>query len=147
MTVTINFIEQIIHIIYDKYDEIKELEPIAEKYEGKINGRYGFNFPFNIIHSVNIKSKLINIITKYNQAQYVVVYKKGDIMTKKHELQHAKYYIDNEYRESVKKLWNSFDSKYKIKVTSMLQKMGYPEHVMLDEFQAYYFTEKPNFFN
>jgi hypothetical protein len=68
-------------------------------------------------------------------------------MTKKHELQHAKYYIDNEFRESVKKLWDSFDSKYKTKVISMLQKMGYPEHVMLDEFQAYYFTEKPNFFN
>jgi vacuolar-type H+-ATPase subunit E/Vma4 len=147
MTVIINYIEPIVHIIYDKYDEIKELEPIAEKYEGKINGRYGFNFPFNIIKSVNIKSKLINIITKYNDAQYIVVYKKGDVMTKKHELQHAKYYIDNEFRESVKKLWDSFDSKYKTKVISMLQKMGYPEHVMLDEFQAYYFTEKPNFFN
>jgi hypothetical protein len=147
MTITINFNDHIIHIIYDKYNEIKELEPIAEKYEGKINGRYGFNFPFNIIKSINIKSKLVDKIIKYNQALYVIVYKKGDIMTKKHELQHAKYYVDNEFRESVKKLWDSFDCKYKTKIILMLQKMGYPEHVMIDEFQAYHFTEKPNFFN
>ena len=147
MTVTILFEHSIVHVIYEQYNEIKELEPIAEEYEGKINGRYGFNFPFNIIRKDN-KSKIITNIMKHNDMKpnYVVVYKKGDIMTKKHELQHAKYYIDKEYRETVQKMWDSFDSKYKSNVISMLKRMGYPEHVMIDEFQAYYFTEKSNFF-
>ena len=136
--------DKILFITYDDIDEIKEFQTFADKYEGKISGRYGLNFPFHIIKSAN-PSKFISKILKY-EAEYIIIYKKGDIVTKKHEMQHAKYYIDKEYRESVKKLWDSFDIKYKSNVISMLKKMGYPEHVMLDEFQAYYYTEKTNFF-
>jgi hypothetical protein len=137
--------DNILFVVYDNIDEIVELQSFADKYEGKINGRYGLNFPFNIIKSTKVQSKLISKILKY-EAQYLIAYKKGDIITKKHEMQHAKYYIDSEYRDSVKKMWDSFDNKYKSNVISMLGKMGYPDHVMLDEFQAYYYTEKTNFF-
>ena len=136
--------DKILFVAYDDIDEIIELQPFADKYEGKISGRYGLNFPFHLMKSKN-PSKFISKILKY-QAEYLIAYKKGDIVTKKHEMQHAKYYIDSEYRDSIKKLWDSFDSKYKSNVISMLGKMGYPEHVMLDEFQAYYYTEKTNFF-
>jgi len=136
--------DKILFVAYDDIDEIIELQPFADKYEGKISGRYGLNFPFHLMKSKNL-SKFISKILKYH-AEYLIAYKKGDIVTKKHEMQHAKYYIDSEYRDSIKKLWDSFDSKYKSNVISMLGKMGYPEHVMLDEFQAYYYTEKTNFF-
>jgi hypothetical protein len=136
--------DKILFVAYDDIDEIIELQPFADKYEGKISGRYGLNFPFHLMKSKK-SSKFISKILKY-QAEYLIAYKKGDIVTKKHEMQHAKYYIDSEYRDSIKKLWDSFDSKYKSNVISMLGKMGYPEHVMLDEFQAYYYTEKTNFF-
>lgn len=136
--------DKILFVAYDDIDEIIELQPFADKYEGKINGRYGLNFPFHLMKSKK-PSKFISNILKYD-AEYIIVYKKGDIVTKKHEMQHAKYYIDSEYRESIKKMWESFDSKYKSNVISMLGKMGYPDHVILDEFQAYYYTEKTNFF-
>ena len=137
--------DKILFVAYDNIDEIREFQPFADKYEGKISGRYGLNFPFHLIMTAKKPSKFISKILKY-EAEYIIAYKKGDIVTKKHEMQHAKYYIDSEYRESIKKMWDSFDTKYKSNVISMLGKMGYPEHVMLDEFQAYYYTEKTNFF-
>lgn len=130
---------RIVHCIYDSIEEISDLNKVADEYEGKISGRYGMNFPLSIIK----KSEIL----KYKKsADYVIVYKKGDIQTKKHELQHAKYYLDAKFREDVKLLWDSLKEKYKSNVLFMLKKMGYPKHVMLDEFQAYYFTEKENFF-
>jgi hypothetical protein len=84
-------------------------------------------------------------LVKYN-AKYIIIYKKGDVKTKKHELQHAKYYIDDEYKKYVEKLFHNFSEKYKNNALKMLKKMNYPDHVLLDEFQAYYFTEKENFF-
>lgn len=137
--------DMILFVIYDDIEEIQELQSFADKYEGKISGRYGLNFPFHVIKTTKKPTKFISKILKY-KAEYLIAYKKGDIITKKHEMQHAKYYIDSEYRESIKKMWDSFDTKYKSNVISMLGKMGYPEHVMLDEFQAYYYTEKTNFF-
>jgi hypothetical protein len=137
--------DRIIHCIYDSIEEIKDLDKVADDYEGKIPGRYGMNFPISIIKKSD--SPIIKEIIKYkNSAEYVIMYKKGDFQTKKHELQHAKYYIDATFREDVKILWDSLKDKYKSNVMFMLNKMGYPEHVLLDEFQAYYFTEKENFF-
>jgi hypothetical protein len=74
--------DKILFIAYDDIDEIQELQSFADKYEGKINGRYGLNFPFNIIKSTKVQSKLISKILKY-EAQYLIAYKKGDIITKK----------------------------------------------------------------
>ena len=137
--------DQIVHCIYDSVEEINDLNKVADEYEGKISGRYGMNFPLNIIKKSD--SNIIKEILKYKKsAEYIIVYKKGDIQTKKHELQHAKYYLDAKFREEVKLLWDSLKDKYKSNVLFMLKKMGYPDHVVLDEFQAYYFTEKENFF-
>lgn len=136
--------QNILHIIYtDKdihTDHFSLLEKIANTYEGSIKNRIGFNFPMNIVD----KSSPIR---KYN-ATYVIVYKKRDISTKKHELRHAMYFIDTDYKASVLSLWNSFSVSTQSSIRSMLLKMNYPDdqNIILDEFQAYYFTEKPNFF-
>jgi hypothetical protein len=78
----------------------------------------------------------------------MIAYKKGDIHTKQHELQHARFYLDPTYQQEVRQLWNSFSTSFQQSVTALLQKMKYPNdpYILLDEFQAYYFTEKPHFF-
>jgi hypothetical protein len=150
MNITVE--DRIVHCVYKSVDQIKDLEKIADDYEGKISGRYGMNFPISIIHKskYNCNSNIIKQILKYTEsvesADYVIVYKKGDYQTKMHELQHAKYYLDAKFRQNVKQLWDSLQDKYKSNVIFMLKKMGYPDHVLLDEFQAYYYTEKENFF-
>ena len=61
---------------------------------------------------------------------------------------HAKYYMDEKYKENVNKIWKNMKESSKKKVIDMLKKMGYPEeeNILIDEFQAYYYTEKKNFF-
>jgi hypothetical protein len=136
-------IDNILHVVY-KDNIPKEIINIADIYEGKIDNRIGINFPMNIVY----KYKGDNKIKKYEKCEYVIVYKKGDKLTKEHELMHAKYYMDNKYKEKVKKIWIEMEDKNKDKVKKMLKKMGYPdnEDILIDEFQAYYYTEKANFF-
>jgi hypothetical protein len=135
-------VNNVLHIIYT--DNIPEdVIEIADIYEGKIKNRIGINFPMNIVD----KYKGDSNIKKYN-CDYIIVYKKGDKLTKEHELMHAKYYMDEKYKEKVKNIWKDMEDKNKDKVKKMLKKMGYPENedILIDEFQAYYYTEKTNFF-
>ena len=136
--------DNILHIIYTKIEHISKcIIDIANAYEGNMKQRIGFNFPISFVKKINPKSKLLSY-----GVEYIIVYKKGDIQTKKHELQHAKYYMDELYRKEVKELWESFSEKYRDRILDLLKKMKYPDQteILLDEFQAYYFTEKPNFF-
>ena len=56
--------------------------------------------------------------------------------------------MDPVFQREVKELWNSFPSSFQKRTTTQLLKMNYPNNpdILLDEFKAYYFTEKPNFF-
>lgn len=135
---------QILHIIYKDIHEIpKYIIDICNAYEGEMKQRVGFNFPMSFVKKTQPKSELL----KYN-TEYVIVYKKGDISTKKHELQHAKFYMDTDYKKQVHDLWNSFTDSYQKQIILQLKKMHYPDNmdILMDEFQAYYFTEKSNFF-
>lgn len=136
--------DDILHIIYNKKEDIsKEIIEIANLYEGEMKNRIGFNFPISFVKKHFPKSKLLSY-----KVQYVIVYQKKDIQTKKHELQHAFYALNESFRSQVLSLWNSFPLSYQQKITSLLLKMNYPNtsEILLDEFQAYYFTEKSNFF-
>lgn len=136
--------ENILHIIYNKKENIsKEIIEIANAYEGEMKQRIGFNFPILFIKKHFPKSTLLSY-----KADYIIVYQKKDIQTKKHELQHALYALNESFRSHVLSLWNSFPESYKQQIISLLLKMNYPNNneILLDEFQAYYFTEKPNFF-
>lgn len=141
-------IEEVLHIVYNSSIP-RYIINIADKYEGKVPDRIGINFPMNFVIN-SCKSFDIFDIKKYiEEAKYVVVYKKGDKLTKDHELLHAKYYIDDKYKKSVQSIWDGMKKESKKKVVYMLKKMGYDsdrEDIMIDEFQAYYYTEKPNFF-
>lgn len=141
-------IEEVLHIVYNSSIP-RYIINIADKYEGEVPDRIGINFPMNFVIN-SCKSLDIFDIKKYiEDAKYVVVYKKGDKITKDHELLHAKYYIDDKYKKSIQLIWDGMKKDSKKKVIYMLKKMGYDsdrEDIMIDEFQAYYYTEKPNFF-
>ena len=111
--------EDILHIVYISQRNVsREIIEIANLYEGVINNRIGFNFPISFVKKVKPKSELL----EYG-AKYVIVYKKGDILTKKHELMHALYALNPEYRSKVIELWNSFSEDYRKQIISMLLKM------------------------
>jgi hypothetical protein len=135
---------RVLHIIYTDKDktssDFQNLIQIADCYEGKISSRIGFNFPMNIVEKSNSLRKFT--------ADYIIIYKKGDILTKKHELRHAMYFLDKEYRLSIQTLWDSLSSSSQSSIIAMLLKMKYPNNmtILLDEFQAYYYTEKKGFF-
>lgn len=143
-------IDEVLHIVY-KNKIPKYVNDIADKYEGKIPDRIGINFPMDFVVSLckdDKDYKYCEIMRYVDDANYIVVYKKGDKMTKDHELLHAKYYMDYNYKKKIKYIWDNMKKESKNKVIFMLKKMGYPEKedIMIDEFQAYYYTEKSNFF-
>ena len=134
--------KRILHIIYDVLSELPDIiYTAANAYEGNIPDRIGFNFPMRILQ------QFITPLTKY-EADYVITYQANDLNTKRHELQHAKYDMDIEYQKKVQRLWKSFSSSFQHSVLQKLRKMNYPNHprILMDEFQAYYFTEKKGFF-
>jgi phosphopentomutase len=143
--------DSVLHIVFNEKDigtsHMKEIVDIADIYEGRVGHRQGFNFPMKIVRPF-VKNKKSVFSPYVNTAEYVISYKDGDVLTKKHELQHAKYFIDQTFSQKVKALWESFPSSYQKGVNDMLLRMGYPNEttILLDEFQAYYFTEKPFFF-
>ena len=111
----------ILHLIYDDYRDLPaEFQSACDAYEGHIKGRVGWNVPATVIQLHSPKSPLL----KY-KAQYLIAYKKGDIQTKRHELQHARFYLDKNYQQEVRQLWNSFSKSFQESVTTYLQKMKY----------------------
>ena len=115
------------------------LDPISNAYEGPLNSaREGHNFPASCIpptHPLALyKAHCRYVIGVYNTRSLA------------HELQHAKFYLEPDYREKVRREWCSFSLKTQRVITEFLNRLGYPETVHLDEFQAYRETEPENFF-
>ena len=136
--------DRVLHFIYQYVTDIPDhIIAICDAYEGHIKGRIGFNFPMSVVKRIDPSSTLLSY-----EADYFIGYQQRDIMTKRHELQHARYHMDPEFRREVKTLWESFSSPFQKRAVHLLLKMNYPNNpdLLLDEFQAYYFTEKPNFF-
>lgn len=121
----------------NKMNEI--LDPISNEYEGIILGRIGHNFPSNFIPKNN------HILSKYKfKCKYVIgFYKIKDLA---HELLHARYYLDSEYKSNIDKEWNNLDSVKKEYLIKFLKKLGYSDKVLVDEYQAYRYSEPNNFF-
>lgn len=147
MSVEYKCCENVLHIIYKKSIP-KYVEDIADLYEGKIENRIGINFPVSIVTKYKGNIKEIKERIKDKDIKYVVVYKKGDKLTKDHELMHAKYHMDESHKDKVREIWDNMKESSRKTVIVMLKKMGYPDNmdILVDEFQAYYYTEKKNFF-
>ena len=116
------------------------LDKISNRYEGELKNREGHNFPATSV----IKTDEIYKFVIENKIKYVIaVYNAKSI---KHEELHAKFYLDNDYRNKIQKEWDSMDSKKREYITTFLKKLGYSDKVIIDEYQAYRYSEKPNFF-
>lgn len=119
---------------------INSLSKISKRYEELPENVEGYNFPAKYV----IKSdQIYNVITK-NKIEYVIgIYNVNSI---KHEKLHAKYYLDQEYKNKINKEWDDLDETIKNKITVFLKKLGYCDKVIIDEYQAYKYSEKKNFF-
>ena len=115
----------------------------------------GFNIPGNIFTQwfrmkASDKTKweiaLAEEVSKkldMTRPYYVIGGKKGDMEVIDHEIAHALYYMNNNYKASMVDLIYTFyktDRKNYTKVVKKLKKMGYGENVIKDEVQAYMST-------
>jgi hypothetical protein len=110
-------------VFKNRQEMISKLEAEACAYEGFVPGRHGYNFP-------------------NKDGTYTIAYVRGDVLTKRHELRHAMYYFDANYRAEVQKLWKSFSCEEQLTIEKFLRRCGYKEELFLDEVQAYWFTER-----
>lgn len=61
-----------------------------------------------------------------------------------HELAHALYYTDNDYREAMQKVVSGIHPKTLNKIYAWLKKKGYHTHIWDDEVQAYFVSGFPD---
>lgn len=117
----------------------KLLDPLSNNYEGQLINRQGHNFPSTFIpeksHFLSpYKSSCAYVIGMYNSSGMA------------HELLHAKYFIDATYKNKINKEWAELSDKHRAHITQFLKSMGYSDQVIIDEYQAYRYTEPVNFF-
>jgi len=131
--------DRVLHYIYLYLKDVpRTIIGFADTYEGTIPNRIGFNFPLSVVKRTDPTSHLLSY-----DAEYFIGYRKGDIATKRHELQHARFYLDADFRTHVQQLWDSISPNQKQRIVDTLLEMKYPNDmsILLDEFQAYHFAE------
>lgn len=100
---------------------------------------HGFNFPSSVIERFKNRKdlsagekKIVSLLKKYKRF-YLIGTKKGDILSLNHELAHAKYFLNKEYRLKVKKALSNID----LKPIKDHLRSGYHSAVFTDECHAY----------
>lgn len=116
------------------------LSKISKRYEQIETIAEGYNFPASFVE----KSDVIYDIVKKNKIEYVIGIYSGKSF--QHEKLHAKYFLDVEYKNKIDKEWEELDETKRNKIIIFLKKLGYCDKVIIDEYQAYRYTEKDNFF-
>ena len=116
------------------------LSKISQRYEQMEAVAEGYNFP---AESVEKTDEIYNFVKK-NKIEYIIgVYSEKSIQ---HERLHAKYYLDSEYKKKIDDEWEEMDAKKREKIMDFLKRLGYCDKVIVDEYQAYRYSEKSNFF-
>lgn len=138
---------RVLHGAYRTKESIpEEIRRLAIVYEGLLPNCIGWNMPSSFIEKHVSPTSPLRVYL--SQVEYMIVYPKTDLQTKKHELLHALYAMDSSYRRQIHMLWNSFSDQEQHRIRQTLLGLGYPDRqdLLLDEFQAYYHTEKRGFF-
>jgi hypothetical protein len=118
----------------------KALSAISERYEGLSGNLEGHNFPASYVQKGDI---IYDVVQKHNIKYIIGIYHVNSL---EHEKLHAKYYLDVTYKKKIDEEWTQLDDVKKRKIIQSLTKMGYCDKVWIDEYQAYRYTEKANFF-
>jgi hypothetical protein len=79
---------------------------------------------------------LTNFILR-NKGSYYIIFKSGDKKTFEHELKHFNFFKNERIRKKVLKKWNSLPSHIQSQWYNKLTNLGYNQHVLLDEYQAF----------
>ena len=114
------------------------LDPLSNKYEGLILNRTGHNFPSEYI------TKNHELFKYKSKCKYVIgIYRTNDLA---HEILHAKFYLDLNYKNKIEIEWKELNIDKREHITMFLKKLGYSDKVIIDEYQAYRYSESNNFF-
>ncbi len=134
--------DRILILRFKKRDEMNAtLDPYSNAYEGYLKNREGHNFPSSYLPK-DRKSKFYLYI---DRVDYVIgIYGNGEAL--KHELLHAKYYMDRAYRDEIDREWSSLSPEDRCRITAILKRLGYSDEVIVDEYQAFKYSEPKPFF-
>lgn len=106
---------------------------IASLYDYKIDDH---NFYDDIILEIHNK-----IVTNTESNHYYLIGSNTDICTIEHEVCHALYFLDKEYKNNTKSLIKTLHKNVYKKITNALYELGYCKAVIDDEIQAYLSTD------
>jgi hypothetical protein len=116
------------------------LSAITERYEGLSGNLEGHNFPASYVQKGD---SIYDMVQKHKIIYVIGIYHVNSL---DHEKLHAKYYLDATYKKKIDEEWAQLNDVKKGKIIQSLTKMGYCDKVWIDEYQAYRYTEKANFF-
>lgn len=118
------------------------------------NSWSGFNIPG---HSLNMffanfdltsrEEALRDLIAKNTPGNrfYVIAARKDDALTMEHEIAHAMFYLDEEYRKAAAKLVKQMDPVLRKKLEIVFKEWGYAREVYVDELNAYMATSPKDY--
>jgi len=88
--------------------------------------------------------KLIGKDTFESKKRFCVInsFEKKKSLVFRHEIAHALYYVDSNYKHEADKFFRSLKSDFKKKVIQLVRDDGYPEASVLDEINARLSTER-----
>lgn len=114
----------------------------------------GFNVPgnkmvefFNKFELTKRENKLRILIDKLvrNGTYYIIATKEGDNPTIDHEIVHARFYLDQDYRKAALTLVKQLPKAIYDPMKKTLIEMGYAGAVVNDEINAYLSTSSPKY--
>jgi hypothetical protein len=144
-TMIVKIEDGILHCIFRSAKVMQEVfAELSYYYEGK---RYfdGYNMDVVTVNKYMTEKdrlskgekELEKILSNHKDIYYVIAYIQNDFEARDHELRHARFYIDSEYRRKVMKKWSALDTQKKIEIITKLKSLGYREDKWVDEAQAY----------
>ncbi len=116
----------------------------------------GFNIPGHIVKrfydrftptcirpkEMDIIKPLLPLIEKGEKFYIIGTMDAADPNTVAHELRHAAYYVNDEFRAACDEVYKTIPDEIKTLVHNWLSSMGYTSAVWADEVQAYFGTER-----
>lgn len=125
--------DRVLHVTYFCRQIPLELDDLGTIYEGYVPNRIGVNLPMKVLKDLMPKNRLC-----IHDADYIICYPSWDRnYTMRHELLHAKFYMDDTYRKRIQREWEELSKVDREKISKKLFSLGYKEEVHCDEWQAY----------
>jgi hypothetical protein len=112
---------------------------VAEKCYDKLSTKFVYYSAYDEV-MMNILEEIretVNVKYGPKTKAYVIGVENTSSATFHHELCHAYYHIDNNYKKEVDIITESIEPKIYTRMCKNLEDMGYTEQVFYDEIQAY----------